>query len=355
MSLWAYVHALIISWLAQIEYIDSFLRRTVSAHTPSKMRFASFQQTPSSADHFRCPTPNIHTDQSMWSEALHTKRILGHSFVELRLLNHIGLVSISSSSLDIRWPRHFTFLSCSMMNEVSGTRWFLESMQQQQQQQKKKKKKPLVISHIFTCMYCNSSFFKSLQSQGGRDKKVYLILLFNKHFWSLKHISSFTLMQWVVFSCVCVEWCFYLLISFAVMSFARSLSPWCFFNGRCRGWKSFSQVFKDGCNSGAQTLLSPVLALIKAEYGERDKGRDWRSHTSRIQGVWKFDIVVRLMLKIRILLNPAICHRLFCQDFYLFNFCGSKTICNFFFFQFWIWGRISDGVRSSESKNEIQF
>lgn len=32
----------------------------------------------------------------------------------------------SSSSLDIRWPCHFIFLSCSMMNEVSGVRCFLE-------------------------------------------------------------------------------------------------------------------------------------------------------------------------------------------------------------------------------------
>lgn len=61
---------------------------------------------------FPLPHTNIHTDQSMWREALHTKRILGVSFVERRLLNHIGLVSINSSSLDIRWPPsfHMSFL-----------------------------------------------------------------------------------------------------------------------------------------------------------------------------------------------------------------------------------------------------
>lgn len=245
------------------------------------MGFISFQQTPSSVDHFHCPTPNIHTDQSMWSEALHTKRILGQGFVELRLLNHIGLVSISSSSLDIRWPRHFTFLSCSMMNEVSGTRCFLESSTKTPCSSSKKKKDchqayfPLHVIALF--------FFHSHRQ--GETEKVYFIYLFNKHFWSLKQISSFRLVQWVVFSWVCNRGCFYLLISFTVMSFARSLSPWCFFNGRCRGWKSFSQVFKDGCNSSAQTLLFPVLALIKAEHGERDKGRDWRSHRSHFQGV----------------------------------------------------------------------
>lgn len=49
----------------------------------------------------------------------------GHA--ELCLLNHIVLVFPTPSSVDIRWPCHFIFLSCCMMNEVSGTRCFLES------------------------------------------------------------------------------------------------------------------------------------------------------------------------------------------------------------------------------------
>lgn len=68
---------------------------------------------------------------------MHAKRLLGHRFVDLHLLNHIGPVSISSSPLDIRWPRHFTFLSCSVMNEVSGKRCFPESSSNTQHQQKK--------------------------------------------------------------------------------------------------------------------------------------------------------------------------------------------------------------------------
>lgn len=143
MSLWAWrtwTHYQLIS----LDWVYWFLSTAYSICAYPFENGIHFLLTNASlVDHFRCPTPNIRTDQSVWSEALHTKRILGHSFVELRLLNHIGLVSISSSSLDMRWPRHFTFLSCSMMNEVSGTRCFHPRLQQ-----KKPKKKTGLISHI---------------------------------------------------------------------------------------------------------------------------------------------------------------------------------------------------------------
>lgn len=79
---------------------------------------------------------------------MHAKRLLGHRFVDLRLLNHIGPVSISSSPLDIRWPRHFTFLSCFVMNEVSGKRCFPESSSKTQQQQQKKDSQAYFPSHL---------------------------------------------------------------------------------------------------------------------------------------------------------------------------------------------------------------
>lgn len=145
MSLWVHrtwTHYQLISW----DWLYWFLSLgTVSA---PPFRMPSYQHTPSTVDGFCCHTPAIHTDQSMESKTMHAKRLLGHRFVDLRLLNHIGPVSISSSPLDIRWPRHFTFLSCFVMNEVSGKRCFPESSSKTQQQQQKKDSQAYFPSHL---------------------------------------------------------------------------------------------------------------------------------------------------------------------------------------------------------------
>lgn len=61
------------------------------------------------------------TLNSEWGRILHAVRN------RATVLNHIVIVFPTPSSVDIRWPCHFKFLSRSMMNEVSGTRCFLES------------------------------------------------------------------------------------------------------------------------------------------------------------------------------------------------------------------------------------
>lgn len=145
MSIWAHrswTHYQLIS-LDWVLYIDSF-HRVQYPHSP----LGCLPINKRTVDRFCCHTPDIHTDQSIGSKTMHAKRLLANRFVDLRLLNHIGPVSISSSPLDIRWPRHFTFLSCSVMNEVSGTRCFPESSSKTQQQQQKK-----TVSHIFPHIY----------------------------------------------------------------------------------------------------------------------------------------------------------------------------------------------------------
>lgn len=113
------------------------------------------------------------------------KRVAGHRFLDLRLLNHIGLFSFSSSSLDIRWPHHFTFLSSSVTNEVSGTRCFLESSSKTPCSNSKQK--GLSLNHISLPIYFIFVNFQWVSShwQGGTEVKCVFIYLFNKHFWSL--------------------------------------------------------------------------------------------------------------------------------------------------------------------------
>lgn len=252
--------------------------------------------------------PLLHTQRTYWSvhvePAFAYRENSGLRFAELRLLNHIGPVSIRSSSLNIRWPRHFTFFF--LLYDEWGVRHkmlsgiFIQGSMQQQQQRKRKNRpchQPYFPLHVRAFF-----FFLSLQSQTGRDRKVYLIYLFNKHFWSLKHISSFRLEQRAVFSWVCNR--VGLLSSHIIHShvFLQGLYPLDVFLMAVVGDEKVSVCLsKTAATVVLKLCFSPALALIKAEHAGRDKGRVFS---------WKCDIVERLMLKITTLCHPAICHRL---------------------------------------------